>query len=186
MLMKLIILGLMMEGEKHPYEIQQIMKQRNMNMYINFKKGSLYYAFDALCKKGIIEVSEVVRDSNRPDRTVHRITVLGREEFERLLYEQFGKLEKYYDPIYAALVFVQYADEDKIVNILERDIKIQETIVDHLRQLLCEYEPLLNRASLYTMVGGVAHAEAKLQWLRNIHKNTRKGKLKEKKGLPPN
>lgn len=184
MSMKLVILGLLMEGEKHPYEIQLIMKRRNMDKYINFQKGSLYYAFDALCKKGLIEVSEVVRDSNRPDRTVHRITDLGREEFEQLLYEQFGKLETYYDPIYAALAFAQYADEEKIAAILEHNIKIQEIILDHMQQLLTEYEARLNRASLYTIKGGIEHGEAKLKWLRKVQKDARKGRLTEKKGLP--
>lgn len=181
MSMKLVILGLLMEGEKHPYEIQLIMKRRNMDKYINFQKGSLYYAFDALCKKGLIEVSEVVRDGNRPDRTVHRITDLGREAFEQLLYEQFGKLEAYYDPIYAALAFAQYADERKIAAILERNIKIQEIIVDHMRQILAEHEPRLNRASLYTITGGIEHGEAKLKWLRKIEKDARKGRLTAKR-----
>ncbi len=40
MSIKLLILGLLMEGEKHPYEVQQVVKQRGMDCYIKYAKGS--------------------------------------------------------------------------------------------------------------------------------------------------
>ena len=48
MSMKLVILGLLLEGDKHPYEVQHIMKERQMDCYIKYAKGSLYYAFEQL------------------------------------------------------------------------------------------------------------------------------------------
>jgi DNA-binding PadR family transcriptional regulator len=48
MSMKLVILGILTEGEKHPYEIQHIMKEREMDLYIKLQKGSLYYAVEQL------------------------------------------------------------------------------------------------------------------------------------------
>lgn len=50
MSMKLVILGLLLEGDKHPYEVQHIMKERQMDCYIKYAKGSLYYAFEQLEK----------------------------------------------------------------------------------------------------------------------------------------
>lgn len=52
MSMKLVILGLLLEGDKHPYEVQHIMKERQMDCYIKYAKGSLYYAFEQLEKQG--------------------------------------------------------------------------------------------------------------------------------------
>ena len=53
MSMKLVILGLLLEGDKHPYEVQHIMKERQMDCYIKYAKGSLYYAFEQLEKQGV-------------------------------------------------------------------------------------------------------------------------------------
>lgn len=38
MSMKLVILGLLLEGDKHPYEVQHIMKERQMDCYIKYAK----------------------------------------------------------------------------------------------------------------------------------------------------
>jgi len=116
---KLIILGMLMEGEKHPYEIQQIMDTRNMNRYIKLPKGSLYYAFEHLQKGGYIEVSGVFKDSARPDRTVYRITETGREKFHELLIKQYAVQEEYFNPLYAALAFARFSNKDEIAPILE-------------------------------------------------------------------
>ena len=74
MSMKLVILGLLLEGDKHPYEVQHIMKERQMDCYIKYAKGSLYYAFEQLEKQGAIRVTTIVRDTNRPDKTIFHIT----------------------------------------------------------------------------------------------------------------
>ena len=50
MSMKLVILGLLLEGDKHPYEVQHIMKERQMDCYIKYAKGSLYLRLRAIRK----------------------------------------------------------------------------------------------------------------------------------------
>ena len=61
MSMRLLILGLLMERERHPYEIRQTIKFRNWNESFNLRDGSLYlYAVDQLRQDGLIEASEVV------------------------------------------------------------------------------------------------------------------------------
>lgn len=53
MSMKLVILGLLMEKESHPYEIKQTMMEREMHHYIKMRDGSLYYAIEQLKKMTI-------------------------------------------------------------------------------------------------------------------------------------
>ena len=55
MSMKLVILGLLMEANRHTYEIRQTMKERGMNNYMKLQDGSLYYAMDQLHKDGLVE-----------------------------------------------------------------------------------------------------------------------------------
>ena len=65
MSIKLVVLGLLMEEPRHPYEMQQIFKQRKMERYINFQKGSLYYAVNKLGKKDLITIEKITKESNR-------------------------------------------------------------------------------------------------------------------------
>ncbi|WP_162473807.1 hypothetical protein [endosymbiont 'TC1' of Trimyema compressum] len=53
MSIKLVVLGLLMEDPRHPYEMQQIFKQRKMERYINFQKKDLYIMQSISLKKKI-------------------------------------------------------------------------------------------------------------------------------------
>lgn len=120
MSMKLVILGLLLEGDKHPYEVQHIMKERQMDCYIKYAKGSLYYAFEQLEKQGAIRVTTIVRDTNRPDKTIFHITDEGKRLFHTLLLKQFEAKNQIYKPIYSALSFAHFGDDQELVPILEK------------------------------------------------------------------
>ena len=49
-----------------------------MDCYIKYAKGSLYYAFEQLEKQGAIHITNVIRDTNRPDKTIFHITEEGK------------------------------------------------------------------------------------------------------------
>lgn len=120
MSMKLVILGLLLEGDKHPYEVQHIMKERQMDYYIKYAKGSLYYAFEQLEKQGAIRITTIVRDTNRPDKTIFHITEEGKQLFHTLLLKQFEAKNQIYKPIYSALSFTHFGDDQELVPILEK------------------------------------------------------------------
>lgn len=120
MSMKLVILGLLLEGDKHPYEVQHIMKERQMDCYIKYAKGSLYYAFEQLEKQGAIHITNVIRDTNRPDKTIFHITEEGKKLFHTLLLKQFEAKNQIYKPIYSALSFAHFSNDHELVPILEK------------------------------------------------------------------
>ena len=79
MSMKLAILGFLLEGDHHPYEIRIKMKDRGMDQYTKLQMGSLYYAVDRLAEDGYIEAVETIQSDSRPDKTIYRITDAGRK-----------------------------------------------------------------------------------------------------------
>lgn len=176
---KLVVLGILMEGEKHPYEIRQIVKKRMMDKYIKIPGGSLYYAVDFLLKGGFIEVVDVVRDGSRPDKTIYRITAAGRKEFSDLLMKQFSAGEHYYHPMYPALAFAGYGDEKKIAGILQKKIERIEIGLAVLEKIYEQHLPFVSRASLHIMLGSKEHAETELRWLKRVRKDALEGRLKE-------
>ena len=71
------------------------MKERQMDCYIKYAKGSLYYAFEQLEKQDAICITTIVRDTNRPDKTIFHITETGKQLFHTLLLKQFEAKTKY-------------------------------------------------------------------------------------------
>ncbi|CAI8791419.1 PadR family transcriptional regulator [Bacillus pseudomycoides] len=179
MSMKLVILGLLLEGDKHPYEVQHIMKERQMNCYIKYAKGSLYYAFEQLEKQGAIAVTNVVRDTNRPDKTIFHITETGREFFHTLLLKQFEAKNQIYKPIYSALSFSHFGDEKTIIPILE---KKRDDTIQYLHTMQSIYEHSkenVPRAQLYILNSVIEHITVELRWLNELHKDASAGRLSE-------
>ncbi|KEK25935.1 PadR family transcriptional regulator [Bacillus gaemokensis] len=179
MSMKLVILGLLLEGDKHPYEVQHIMKERQMDCYIKYAKGSLYYAFEQLEKQGAIAVTNVVRDTNRPDKTIFHITETGKKLFDALLLKQFEAKNQIYKPIYSALSFAHFGDEQALVPILEK--KRNDTIQYlHMMQSIYEQSKTnVSRAQLYILKSVIEHITVELRWLNELHKDASAGLLSE-------
>lgn len=90
--MKLLILGILLERDMHPYEITLVMKERSMDQVIKLQTGSLYYAVDKLAAGGHIEAVEIIHSPDRPDKTIYRITDKGKELMEQLILQQIKKV----------------------------------------------------------------------------------------------
>ncbi|MDQ1912155.1 PadR family transcriptional regulator [Paenibacillus sp. GD4] len=183
MSMKLVILGLLMEGNSHPYEMRQRMKERAMLHYVKMQEGSLYYAIEQLHKDGSVAIVETVSTGGRPDRTIYTITEKGKAIFQELLLEKFATEEKVYHPMYAALAFARYADPERVQDILQAKVEKQREHVRHMRSVYEERKTFVPRGSMHVMIGFCEHAETELRWMERLLRDVQAGRLKER-GVP--
>jgi len=180
MSIKLAILGLLMEGNSYPYEIVKEMKDRQMHNYVKVQYGTLYYAIDQLKKDQFIEPVEVISGGSRPDKTVYRITDTGKELFHQLLLENIDKEPKIEHPMFIALIFAPYGDQQEIARILERKIVIWEKRLEEMKQLYEEHIGIAPRASLHTLWVGYEHTLTELNWRKRLLAEARAGQLNER------
>ncbi|TVY03914.1 PadR family transcriptional regulator [Paenibacillus cremeus] len=183
MSMKLVILGLLMEADSHPYEMRHKMKDRAMLNYIKMQEGSLYYAIDQLKKSGYVEVLETVKEGGRPDRTVYRITEAGRKLFQEMLIEQFASTSPVFHPMYAALVFAWNGDQEQIHKVLQKKLEEQRARVAVMERIYEEHLEIVPRCSLQVMKGQWEHAIVELRWLERLTEDAAHGRLNER-GTP--
>jgi DNA-binding PadR family transcriptional regulator len=179
MSMKLAILGLLMEGDSHTYEIRHKMKDRRMDNYMKIQDGSLYYAMDQLKKAGYVDAIEVVKDSNRPDRTIYSITATGKAEFQELLFKQLELPERFLPPLYLGLTFARHGNEDQIAAVLQAKIAQCELKVAKIKNVYLEHIPEVSRVVLHMMYGWFEHMETELKWLKRLHRDAQLHRLKE-------
>ncbi|EFM10098.1 transcriptional regulator, PadR-like family [Paenibacillus curdlanolyticus YK9] len=181
MSMKLLVLGLLMEGDKHPYEIRQTIKQRNWDESFKLRDGSLYYAVDQLRADQLIEAAEIVptASENRPDKTIFRITDAGKTEFLRLLYVQFGQSSYPQQPIFLGLPFVRHADPDKIIQSIEQQIANGVARLERLQHVLAIKGEFLPKGSSMMIKGFIRFGETERLWLEELLELARSGELFE-------
>lgn len=179
MSMKLLILGLLMEGDLHPYEIRKIIKARSWDEHFKLRDGSLYYAVDALRAGGLIEPAEIVPapGEGRPDKTIYRITESGQDAFFELLYAQFEQGSGVPHPFFFALPFVRYADPVRIEALIRKQLDASEQRVARLQSVLAQKEPYLPGGPVLMIRGMIQFIEAEQRWLSDLLRAARSGEL---------
>lgn len=128
MSLRVFILGILCEGNHHPYDIKKMFKRDNMDDVYKINDGTLYYTFEVLLKKDCIEKIEVLRDENRPEKTTYGITDKGRTTLEQEIYTNFKNF-KDIQSLYSSTLFLKHTDLTKLGFIIEEGIaKVRDKI----------------------------------------------------------
>ncbi len=130
------VLGSLSERPMHPYEISTTLRSRGKDSSIKLNYGSLYSVVGALEKHGFIEAQETIRDGNRPERTVYRLTAAGEAEFKDWLTELIGSPAREFHPLEAGLAYLPGLHPDRVAELLEQrlvavDAEIEQITAAH-------------------------------------------------------
>ena len=115
----LAVLTLLYERPMHPYEMSTTLRERHKEDSIKLNYGSLYAIVASLEKHKLIEVKEVVRDGNRPERTIYAITEPGKSKMVDWLSELISVPVKEYPQFEAALSLMGALGPDDVIRLLE-------------------------------------------------------------------
>jgi DNA-binding PadR family transcriptional regulator len=173
----LTVLALLFEKPMHPYEMQRMIRERGKDQLVNLKRGSLYHAIERLEAAGMIDAVETSREGRRPERTVYKITDLGREELEEWLRELLSRPAPDYPQFVAALNYLPVLLPDDVLRQLEGRLVILETEVAGFDAAIRSAETFLPRLLLLESDYARAVRKAELDWVRAIVQDLRSGEL---------
>ncbi|WP_083737886.1 PadR family transcriptional regulator [Amycolatopsis keratiniphila] len=167
-LLALAILSTLNERPMHPYEMASVLKSRGKDRDMGIKWGSFYTVVGNLRKHGLIEAAESGRDGARPERTVYRITDVGRDEMLDWLRELLAELAPEEPKFVAGLSVMGWLGPDEVVALLRtRLAALDEDIAStraELARLIEEIPRLVLLETEYHLAIRVAEAE----WVRSI------------------
>jgi len=118
--LSLVILDLLTERAMHPYEMQQLIRERHMDQVVKVRAGSLYHTVERLCRTGLIEAVETGREGRRPERTVYEITEAGRDQFHANLRELIRVPEAEYPLFGVAMAMLDALPAQEAKELLRR------------------------------------------------------------------
>jgi DNA-binding PadR family transcriptional regulator len=110
-----------------------------------------------------IAVKEIVQEEKRPDKTIYRITEQGRARFLVLLAEQFAEHTPNYHPLYPALLFTRFGDEDVIREALMSRREKMEHKAARVELRIRELEARIHWGSLQIMKNSLLHLRTEMQ-----------------------
>ncbi|MDW0109794.1 PadR family transcriptional regulator [Sporosarcina aquimarina] len=118
MSIQVFILSRLMVEKTYPYKLKKQMTEPiPLDELGGITESKLYYHFDALAKKGLIEPVEVIKEEHRPDKQVFEITTKGKEELPKKIYQLFKSANDIND-IVIGLANLKYVDPEKVVALL--------------------------------------------------------------------
>jgi DNA-binding PadR family transcriptional regulator len=177
-LLALTILALLTEQPRHPYEVQQQIRERHKD-FAKGKPRALYHAVDQLVQAGAIEPVETNREGKRPERTVYRITDEGREEFFGWLRDLLENPASEYPAFTAAVSFLGYLPSETVVQALQGRIV---ALTSEIAALDSALRVLLDRwrmPRLWVIEHEFTRAirQAELEWVQSLLEDLQSGRL---------
>ncbi len=168
MSMKVVVLGILMEGNNHPYEIQQLIKRRSLDQYIKIQKGSLYYTVEQLEKSGLIKVDSVIGGTNHPEKTVYAITEAGKKEFHTLLTKELLQPQRIYFPLHEAIAFMKHMKPEELLLALKVRLEGTRKFLDEFQASYKYHELKIPKYGLEIMASGLEYCKIEIKLLENI------------------
>ncbi|MGX5183737.1 PadR family transcriptional regulator [Streptomyces avermitilis] len=173
----LAVMVLLMEKPMHPYEIAQTLRRRGKDTTTKINYGSLYTVVQNLEKHGFVEVAEVQRQGNRPERTLYGITDAGREEATEWLSDLLAVPAREYPIFETALSLLGVLHPDEVARLLEERLTQLEVQVASARGGLEKLYETLPRLFLVETEYQLHMVEAQAEWVRGFLRELHGGSL---------
>lgn len=162
----------------HPYEMQRLIKQRCKDRVINVgQRASLYKTVHRLSRDGLIAALEIVRDAQRPERTVYMVTEAGRATAREWLRDMLAVPPTEFPEFPAAISMLPLLDvDDAVLRLMERRTRLIESLARQEAEL-ASLPALLPRLFLLEEEYCRAIAVAELNWVDAILDDLHAGRL---------
>lgn len=173
----LTVMTTLWQKPMHPYEIAQTLRRQGKDASTKTNYGSLYTVVQNLEKHGFVEVVDVERRGNRPERTVYALTDAGRSEMTEWLSDLVAIPAKEYPIFETALSLLGALPPDDVVRLLEDRLSALDVQVTSGRAVLAKLYGTLPRLFLVEVEYHLHQVEAQAEWVRGFLDEIRKGSL---------
>ena len=131
---ELAILGLLNEKAMHGYQINQEIKERQMDHWAKIALPSIYSSLTKLEESGIVEM-ETKKVGKMPERRVYSITAKGKAMLADLVEEFIMCKEEPDMPFYMGVAFICGLPKDRALTALKKREELLTQHHSHLKKI---------------------------------------------------
>jgi DNA-binding PadR family transcriptional regulator len=173
----LAVMATLWQKPMHPYEIAQTLRRQGKAASTKINYGSLYTVVQNLQKHGFVEVTDVERQGNRPERTVYGLTEAGREEMTQWLSDLVAVPAKEYPIFETALSLIGVLPPDEVARLLEERLETLDVQAASGRGALEKLAETVPRLFLVEVEYQLHMVDAQATWVRGFLEEIREGSL---------
>lgn len=114
----LVLLGFLMDEAMSAYDLDKLIARDNIKEMVKISTPAIYKNLLKLNESGYL-AAQTIKEGEMPEKTVYRITDLGRQYFMELMYKYAGEKVKINFDINALIINLNKVDKDKALRMLE-------------------------------------------------------------------
>ena len=167
MINQLLLLGILMDGKMHGYQLNDYVKHA-MSLYTDLKKSTTYFVLDQLEKDGYV-IYQLEREGKRPERRVYDITKKGKDRFYELLRECISSYTPTNLTEDIGIAFMDKLKSSEVIKLLENK---QQKIKDELKK----FDSIKDHGGSlkYVIDHNLSYLKTDHKWVNNILKDLQK------------
>lgn len=119
-------LALLAERPMHPYEMYQLLIDRQEDRLLKVRPGTLYHAVGRLADGGLVRPLRTERQGNRPERTTYQITASGREQLSGRISVMLATPAQEYPEFPLAIAEAHNLPRDEVIRLLQHRVAVME------------------------------------------------------------
>ncbi len=167
------ILGLVCEEPRYGYELEKVIKEREMRNWTEIGFSSIYYVLKRLEKKGYIN-SRIKDVKGKPSRRIYNITDEGRRILHNKIKFNLSNYEKIKSNFDLGIAYMKFLPPVEIFNCLREYIESIDNRLDFLEDKLDYMRKIdapFHVIALFTRP--IAHLKAEKTWIEKLMEEIR-------------
>ncbi len=134
-----LILGILHEHERNPYEITKMLKDLNLRKWFNIADSTVYATINSLKKNRLI-VGESYRDSRFPEKTIYSITAEGEFELHNTISGYIEKTDPDGAKFDIAILLLHHLSRDEVLQKLKIKLEALESSTFEIKNQILNLE----------------------------------------------
>ena len=165
--LRLVIMGLLMKGPAHGYDLKQTL-ERELSPFFEISSTPLYYTLKKLEHEGLVTKWSTV-SGRRPKKDVYRLTTKGEEEIKELLLKNITYLHRPSLNLDISLYFFNLLDPEDVVKTLKgrlRELRKLRFLLDRQKKELAA--EAAKKKEYIIMAHNIRLTEAEMEFVKDL------------------
>jgi len=172
--LRLVIMGLLMKGPTHGYDLKQTL-ERDLSPFFEVSSTPLYYTLKKLEQEGLVTKWSTV-SGKRPKKDVYSLTAKGQDEIKDLLLKNITYLHRPSFNLDISLYFLNFLARRDVVETLGGRLRELRKLKYLLNRQKKELEPEATRRREYIITAhNIRSTEAEMEFVRDLIKEFSRG-----------
>jgi DNA-binding PadR family transcriptional regulator len=164
-----LILGVLYEKERNPYEITKMLNNLNLRKWFNIADSTVYATINTLKKQGLVK-GETIKEGSFPEKTVYSITAEGEFELHNTISNYLEENDPDGSKFDIALILLHHLSKDEILQKLKIKLESLESSTYEIKTQIVNLER--ERSVAFTGLLLLKHrlymAETEIRTIREI------------------